>query len=128
MYFSKKQSIYAQTVAEILAKRLECKTAMKKASGLERDQLDAKQNAFKIFVNTIYGLSGAETFQLYDSRVAAACTSIARHLTQFARESVEELNIGKIVFRDTDSCAVIIDQDRLGQIHADSANLNKIVN
>ncbi len=35
---------------------------MSKATTLEYEQLDARQNALKIMVNTIYGLSGCKTF------------------------------------------------------------------
>jgi DNA polymerase elongation subunit (family B) len=93
-----------------------------------KDQLRARENAIKIFVNAIYGLSGAQTFQLYDVRVASACTSVARQLTYFAREAVEDLEIGKVVFRDTDSCGVMLSKDAILDVKAKSNALNALVN
>jgi DNA polymerase elongation subunit (family B) len=45
-------------------------------------------------INTIYGLSGADTFQLFDPKIASSCTAIARKLTYLARVSIEELQLG----------------------------------
>jgi len=38
-------------------------------------------------------------------------------LTYFARKSIEELNIGKVVFRDTDSCGVMLSKDSIMNIY-----------
>jgi DNA polymerase elongation subunit (family B) len=64
VYFSKKPSIYAGMIDDGLGRRLTTKGEMK---GLDHDsltyiRLDAKQNQQKVFINTIYGLSGASTF------------------------------------------------------------------
>jgi DNA polymerase elongation subunit (family B) len=62
VYFSKNSSLYALIVKQVLEQRLATKALMGKASTLEYEQLDARQNALKIMVNTIYGLSGCKTF------------------------------------------------------------------
>ena len=59
VYFSKEKSLNCTIIGEILQKRLDIKAQMKGAKGEVRDQLEARQNAIKIFVNAIYGLSGA---------------------------------------------------------------------
>ncbi len=61
-------------------------------------------------------------------RVAAACTSVSRQLTYYARQAIEELKIGDVVFRDTDSCGVKINIDTISGIYDQSILLNNLIN
>ena len=65
-------------------------------------QLDAKQLAAKIFMNTFYGESGNSSSPLYDKHISATITSIGRDMLLFAKTHMEAKG-WKVMYGDTDS-------------------------
>lgn len=49
-------------------------------------------------------------------------------MTEIARDQIEILNLGRIVFRDTDSCGVLGVQPNVEQIKSDFKQLNVNIN
>ena len=68
----------------------------------ETTQLDAKQLAAKIFMNTFYGESGNASSPLYDKHISATITSIGRDMLLFAKTHMENKS-WKVIYGDTDS-------------------------
>lgn len=89
-YRNEYQGIVPEIVAEIVDGRDEFKKLQKKYSNPESPEYDKekaeyykrKQNAYKIFANSVYGLLGNNHFQFYDVHNAATITGIGNKLIQ----------------------------------------------
>jgi len=69
---------------------------------------NAKQLAFKVSSNSVYGLFGSSTGMLPCVDLASAVTSTGRDMIQLTKKKCMELNPGaRVVYGDTDSAFVI---------------------
>jgi DNA polymerase elongation subunit (family B) len=71
-------------------------------------QQDAKRAVLldacaKAFLNTLYGLLGAQSFMLYDRRLAQSVTAYARQSIMITRDIIVNELGGKLIASDTDS-------------------------
>jgi len=57
----------------------------------------------KAFLNTLYGLLGAQSFMLYDRRLAQSVTAYARQSIMITRDIIVNELGGKLIASDTDS-------------------------
>lgn len=76
---------------------------------LERKKIpktDPRNLAYKIVLNTLYGITGCKKFKnVYNLTTASDCTALARRCIKYARYRFKELNYESI-YSDTDSCFV----------------------
>ena len=90
-YNNEKRGIIPEIVAYLVDTRDEYKKQQKIYSNPERPEYNKakssyfkrKQNAYKIFANSIYGLLGNNNFQFYDLDNAATITGIGNRLIQY---------------------------------------------
>jgi len=90
-YNNEKRGIIPEIVAYMVDTRDEYKKQQKIYSNPERPEYNKtkasyfkrKQNAYKIFANSIYGLLGNNNFQFYDLDNAATITGIGNRLIQY---------------------------------------------
>lgn len=62
------------------------------------------QLAYKVFANSVYGISGAKTSKLYFKEIAACTTATGRRLINFSKQFCEKNYHGaECVYGDTDS-------------------------
>lgn len=67
---------------------------------------DPRNLAYKIVLNTIYGISGCAKFEsVYNLTTASDCTALARRTIKFTRKMFE-LNGYEVIYTDTDSVFV----------------------
>jgi len=68
---------------------------------------DVSQHAYKLLANTIYGVFGTGFFRLSNKAIAESITGCARHLTQFLKNTLDDvLGDGTVLYGDTDSIMV----------------------
>jgi DNA polymerase I len=134
------RGILPEMLDELLKKRLDVKSRMKKAIDLnERDILDSIQYSYKILLNSAYGLCGYPRSRTFASHVASSVTAYGRETIKGVRDSIEsikylEVNNKKVnfevIYTDTDSAYVeVLCQDNIDPDEADiiGNKLTKIV-
>jgi len=92
---------------ELLDARLETKKQMKLASGQEYDNLDAKQNAMKILLNSFYGYAGYVRSRLFTIEIAESVTAWGRINIENTVKIIKE-NGYEVAYGDTDSVFIKI--------------------
>jgi DNA polymerase elongation subunit (family B) len=119
--YSTEQGKIERVLQELYTTRVEVKKQMKtlEKGTEEYKNLDRKQYAIKIVINTMYGISGSPTFtSVYNLTTASDCTAMARRSIKYAREVLKE-NGYECLYTDTDSVYVLDvsnDYDRLWKI------------
>jgi len=105
----------------ILKQLMEQRQAVKKRLKKETDPvkkniLHAQQWAFKIMANAFYGHMGYVRAKIYNLDIANAITSSGREIIQKTKSDIEK-NFGhKVVYGDTDSVMVKVDEDDMEKI------------
>ena len=98
------EGIMPRILTKLYNKRVELKTAMKKATTEDEKQFyDNQQYAVKILLNSCYGYTGSVTSRLYDARLANSVTSVGRMAIALTKKTAESLVKCKVVGGDTDS-------------------------
>lgn len=69
----------------------------------EKAVLDGLQLAYKVTANSLYGQVGARTSQIYLKELAASTTATGRNLILKAKDYMERVFGGKVIYGDTDS-------------------------
>lgn len=97
-------------------KKLDKRTEVLKEWFVFRDELKKKkdnmENVYKILLNSSYGASSSPIFKhIYDVTAASDCTYLGRQCIQYARKKFREAG-AKIVFGDTDSCAILLPEGK----------------
>jgi DNA polymerase, archaea type len=72
--------VFGDMLGRLRKFRLEAKSAMRSATGLQRAHLDALQGTFKILINSFYGYLGFAQGNFADFEAAAAVTAKGREL------------------------------------------------
>jgi DNA polymerase I len=124
------RGILPKMLDEMLKKRLETKQKMKACQDpKEKEVLDSIQYAYKIALNSAYGLCGYPRSRTFVIDIAAAVTSFGRNTIQKVRSDVEaikdlEVNSKKfnfqVIYTDTDSAYIELLCDQ--EITFDDAN------
>jgi DNA polymerase elongation subunit (family B) len=104
--------------------------AQGKKDSMEYKQLDNYQQALKIVINTIYGISGSEKFvHTYNADTAADCTKICRFNLNYMHAKMAEFGY-TVLYGDTDSAYVedpFDDRERIeGHLAEIEANIKSI--
>ena len=117
------KAVMPSVLEELLSARKATKKLIKKAASEGDDFMekvyDARQLAYKLTANSLYGQCGAKTSTFYEKDVAASTTATGRKLLIYAKEIVEQVygggktcdtkNYGQVktdaeyVYGDTDS-------------------------
>jgi len=84
--------------------------------------LDQKQNAIKILMNSFYGLLGSPTSLIYNKFIAETITTIGRQMVMQVRDYVNDKNIYDVYYSDTDSVYVSLKKDQFKEIESDFKN------
>lgn len=98
------------TILDDLIRRRKDARREKVDADLREDRLasavcEARQLAFKVLSNSVYGFFGAVTSYFPDKDVAASITTIGRRLILTAKTTLEAVLPGtRVVYGDTDSC------------------------
>jgi DNA polymerase, archaea type len=88
--------------AQILNKRIRIKAMMKKSTDpIERQILDIRQQALKIFISTVYGLFNHSTYRWYCIEASEAITAWGRDFLKKTMEDAEKHGF-KVAYADTD--------------------------
>jgi DNA polymerase elongation subunit (family B) len=104
-YCQKTQGKIENTIKKLYKQRLEYKK-----------NKDNREYALKIILNTIYGISGNETFKnLYNFKTASDCTYMARECIKIAREFYSNAGY-KVIYSDTDSVFIKDDFNDIDRI------------
>ena len=99
-----KKGAYVEIVEELFEKKdywSESRDLLQFKS-LEWKNANAKRTAFKVGINTIYGLTGDVHSKFYDVEIANSVTAITRGVIDFVTHEVKELG-HKYIFGHTDS-------------------------
>jgi len=83
----------------------------------ERDSLDAKQKAVKVFMNTFYGVAGQSTSPLFMLELAGGITSAGKANLMLAIRFVEAAGFG-VKYGDTDSAYLTCPPDVYAEAEA----------
>lgn len=81
---------------------------------------NAKQLAYKVSMNSVYGFFGATRGMLPLVQMAAAVTATGRHMIEHSKNMAERLVPGtKVIYGDTDSilCKFKVDEDKRYDMH-----------
>jgi len=110
-FVQNQESILPILLKRLAIKRKETKAMMKKVNKqsdpLTYIVLDAKQLAFKLSMNSVYGFLGAHTLPLVE--ISACVTTEGRKMLEETKRTVEEKWKGHVVYGDTDSVFVKFD-------------------
>ncbi len=94
--------VFERALRELLTQRLAIKQRLKSLSDSARfAQLDARQGAFKIIINSFYGYLGTARMNFADLDIAEEVTRLGQETVREMARLVEELG-GRIVEIDTD--------------------------
>jgi len=104
VYFSKKTGFFSEMLKEFIEKRRKYKLEYNKNPN---NMLKARSNAYKLLANASYGYQGFFGARYYCYEAAAATAYFARQSIKKAINGFEE-NGFKVVYGDTDSCAVVL--------------------
>lgn len=75
------------------------------------DRLDNKKSVAKGQINGVYGVMGYTKFRLFRPAIPETVTFIGRNILEMAREVVEKRLGHEVIYGDTDSVMVLINQD-----------------
>jgi len=84
--------VFAEFTKNAFEKRKYYKDLMKNAESAEEKELyDLYQKVFKIFANSIYGVSGQVSFRLYDIRMSKSTTLTGQVISKYQAYKANEL-------------------------------------
>lgn len=96
-YCSKTQGLVEQTIKQLYLKRKEYKKTK-----------DSREYVLKIILNSLYGISGNESFiSLYSQTAAPDCTALGRRCINYARGVLSGEGF-TVLYSDTDSAYVLV--------------------
>jgi len=101
----KRRGIISEFVGIIRDIRVKVFKKLSKDENLDSDKrsfYNVIQGALKVFINAIYGVTGAETFPFYYLPAAEAVTLLGRHAIKRAVDRASELGL-EVIYGDTDS-------------------------
>lgn len=103
--FDGSKSTLPTIINQLLEQRKNTRNEAKKEKDTERlSLLDAKQLAYKLTANSLYGQLGSETFKVRLQHLAASVTGYGRKQLLFARDIIlKKFPTSRIVYGDTDS-------------------------
>ena len=100
--------IYAEIEKEMWTKRMTKKEAMKKETDpVKKEKLNIEQNALKVCLNALYGLTGAPFYRFYEPQIAEAITKTGVKLINTIKDTLNE-NGYKVVQVDTDGLTCVL--------------------
>lgn len=109
-----KEGLLPEILKDLMNFRVVVKKAMKAEEDPERKrQLDAKQLALKIMMNSFYGYTGYLRARVYSLDVANAITALGRYTIEFTRKIIEEKYDLETIYGDTDSVLIKINTSSL---------------
>lgn len=94
--------IYPTILQDLFNRRKEIKSRIGSTSGLEKNILDSKQKALKIFMNTFYGEAGNNISPLFLLELSGGVTEAGRNILSYAYKFVSDIGC-EIKYGDTDS-------------------------
>ncbi|MHA1595275.1 MAG: DNA-directed DNA polymerase [Candidatus Baldrarchaeia archaeon] len=104
-----REGLMPEILRELMEFRVKVKKMMKEEKDPERyRQLDARQLAIKIMMNSFYGYTGYLKARIYSLDVANAITGFGRQTIEFTKQKVEETYGYEVIYGDTDSIMVRI--------------------
>lgn len=120
-YFSKKRGFIPELLSELLKKRKEVKTELRKKHS---PVLEARDYGLKTLANATYGYFAFFGARYYSVECAASITSIGR---QFLHKVIDETNKNgfSVIYADTDGIALILNKKTEKQALAFLNKLNK---
>ena len=112
-FCEKKRGFIPMILEEILKKRVEAKTGMKKFPKDSEDYrlLHSKQQALKILLNSHYGYLVYARSRWYSRESARAITAWSRHYIRETTHKAEEAGY-KPLYNDTDSAFIIMPKEK----------------
>jgi len=109
-----KEGLLPEILKDLMNFRVAVKKTMKAEEDPERKrQLDAKQLALKIMMNSFYGYTGYLRARVYSLDVANAITALGRYTIEFTRKIIEEKYGLETIYGDTDSVLIKINTSSL---------------
>ncbi len=113
---SKKEAMIADILTELLHKRANTKKKIRDAKTQSEIDVYTKQDAaFKVIVNSAYGVMGKPGFRLYKPDTGAAVTAVARHVIQYAVLKAQSMG-HNVIYGDTDSIFISLGEDFEGDL------------
>lgn len=88
---------------------------------------DMQQGVIKVIMNTYYGVSGYARFRLYDREIGAAITSVGRAIIEHTKKVIEGMGY-HVLYGDTDSCMVKLQESDIPSIIATAERIEREVN
>lgn len=119
-YVQNVPALLPEVLRELKEFRKQAKKDMAKAKGTPMEDIyNAKQLAYKISMNSVYGFTGASNGFLPMVEIASSVTAKGREMIQMTKELVErEFPGSKVRYGDTDSVMVEFDVGELKGIEA----------
>jgi len=121
-----KEGFLTEVTKDMIETRSNKKQLMKNAESDEVfDKYYKQQWVYKTIANSIYGTLGYERFRLYDWKIAQTITYLAKDILLNLIKKLEQLGY-EVVYGDTDSCAVKVDDlDKIDELEKVSNDLTK---
>lgn len=96
--------IIREMVDELLAEREEKKRLRNNhdPDSEKYSRYDQQQQAVKVIMNSLYGVTGWERFRLYDKEMGAAVTATGREVIEYTEKVVNKQDLS-VIYGDTDS-------------------------
>ena len=101
-FLQSRDGLISKNIRKILKERIEIKTKLKGAKGIEKDILKARSYSLKIIMNSIYGYIGFSNARWYSHECAQSITAFGRHHLSRVIEKVKEKGF-EVIYGDTDS-------------------------
>jgi DNA polymerase elongation subunit (family B) len=110
---AKPNGFITETIKELYGKRLALKGQLKSMTKgtAEYDNVDSMQTAYKLILNSVYGVMAFKSFRFYDLDVAKSITAAGRKLIKYISTCIENNQLGKTLYGDTDSIFIQYDKD-----------------
>lgn len=111
------RSVLPSILSELKSFRKQAKKDMASSTGYKKQMYNAKQLAYKISMNSVYGFTGVSKGFLPEVRIASSVTMKGRDMIETTKNYVESNFEGsEVIYGDTDSVMVKFDVgDRTGE-------------
>lgn len=120
------RGIVPKILEELMVAREKTKKQMKKEKDkIKLANLDAKQWALKIMANAFYGYLGYSRAKIYHMDLANSVTSYGRNIIQKTKKIIEEEYGYRVVYGDTDSVMVKIEEDGMDKVAEISGKISE---
>ncbi|MBI2542910.1 MAG: hypothetical protein HYW24_01870 [Candidatus Aenigmarchaeota archaeon] len=124
-----KEGILPTILKKLIDERDNVRSESRKTRNQEAKRiLEAKQLALKIMTNAFYGYTGYLRARLYIIEIAATITGCGRYLINRTKEVVEKNTPYEVVYGDTDSIMVKINNTDLDDASKIGKNVEALVN